>query len=65
MVPKGNSFKMHPSHASEHKEVKELNIPQHVSKEILADIFSSRNATHFEAGLVDAQSEFIFTQSLE
>ena len=47
------------------EKLRELNIPQHVSKEILADIFGSRNATHFETGLADAQSELIFTRSLE
>ena len=47
------------------EKLRELNIPQHVSKETLADIFGSRNATHFEVGLADAQSEMIFTRSLE
>ena len=46
-------------------KLREFNIPQHISKEILADIFGLRNATHFESGLVDADSKSSFTQSLE
>ena len=46
-------------------KLRELNIPQHVSKEFLADIFGSRNATHFETGLADAESELVFVRSLE
>ena len=47
------------------EKLREPYIPQHVSKEILADIFGSRNPTHFETALAEAQSDLIFTRSLE
>lgn len=46
-------------------KLRQLSIPQHVSKEILADIFGTRIGTQFESGLADAESELIFTRSLE
>ena len=46
-------------------KLREFNIPQHISTEILADIFGSRKATHFESGLADAESKSSFSQSLE
>ena len=45
-------------------KLRELNIPQHISKEILADIFGLRNATHFESGLADADSKSSFTHEV-
>lgn len=46
-------------------KLRQLSIPQHVSKEILADIFGTKIGTQFESGLADAESELIFTRSLE
>ena len=46
-------------------KLREFNISQHISKEILGDIFGLRHATHFESGLADAESKLSFTQSLE
>ena len=45
--------------------LREVENIKHVRKEILADIFGSRNTTHFEAGLADAESELVFARSLE
>ena len=42
-----------------------LNIPQGATKEFLADIFGRQIGTHFEAGLVDSESELTFNRSLE
>ena len=42
-----------------------MNIPQHISKEFLADIFGCQIGTHFEAGLADAKSESLFTKGLQ
>ena len=47
------------------EKLRELNLPQSVSKEILADLFGTRIGTHFETGLADAESETAFNKSLE
>ena len=46
-------------------KLRDLNVSQSVSKEILADVFGTRIGTHFESGLADAQSEALFRKSLE
>ena len=46
-------------------KLRDLNVSQSVSKEILADIFGTRIGTHFESGLADAQSEALFRKSLD
>lgn len=42
------------------EKLHELNIPQSVSKEFLADVFGTRTGTHFESGLADAESNKSF-----
>ena len=42
-----------------------LNVSQGATKEILADIFGRQIDTHFEAGLVDSESEVSFNRGLE
>jgi len=42
------------------EKLREFNIPQHVSKEMLADIFGRHIGSHFESGLADAASESVF-----
>ena len=46
-------------------KLRDLNVSQSVSKEILADIFGTRIGTHFESGLADTQSEALFRKSLD
>ena len=46
-------------------KLRNLNVSQNVTKEILADIFGAKIGTHFESGLADAQSEVLFRKSLE
>ena len=46
-------------------KLRDLNMSQSVSKEILADIFGTRIGTHFESGLADAQSKALFRKSLD
>ena len=46
-------------------KLRDLNVSQSVTKEILADIFGTRIGTQFESGLADAQSEALFRKSLE
>jgi len=43
----------------------DLNIPQYISNEFLADIFGCQIGTHFEAGLADAKSESLFIKGLQ
>lgn len=46
-------------------KLRDLNMSQNVTKEIVADIFGTRIGTHFESSLADAQSEALFKKSLE
>lgn len=46
-------------------KLRALNIPQDAWKEFLADIFGAQIGSHFETGLIDAQSESIFWKSLD
>ena len=47
------------------EKLRSANIPQNVSQEILADIFGKRVGSHFERGLVDAESQSLFTKMLD
>lgn len=43
-------------------KLRSLSLPPSVSQEIIADIFGKRVGSHFEAGLVDAESEALFAK---
>lgn len=45
-------------------KLRSLSLPPSVSQEIIADIFGKRVGSHFEAGLVDAESEALFAKML-
>ena len=45
-------------------KLRSLNVPQNVAKEFLSDIFVMQTGSHFEAGLVDAESELSFMTAL-
>jgi len=47
------------------EKLQEFNIPQHVSKEMLVDIFGRQIGSHFESGLADATSESVFIKTFE
>ena len=51
-----------------HQNVKDklhaLSIPKNIWKEFLSDIFGAQTGSHFEAGLIDEQSDISFWESL-
>lgn len=47
------------------EKLRSLNFPSSVIQEIIADIFGKRVGSHFEIGLVDAESESSFTKMLD